>query len=119
MISLITASLDNEGLETLRSYGEVRYQPLAETKQMLGGSRLVKALEDVDVFITEADNLREREIGQLYALRWRLVNGGQNGAEPPNPRIKLTACGTRSHFWNWRLSHAAAYPQRYTGKRLT
>ena len=59
MISYISASLDDEGLETLRHYGEVRYLPLAETKQMLGGSRLVKALEGVDVFITEADNLRE------------------------------------------------------------
>jgi len=69
MISLITASLDNEGLETLRSYGEVRYQPLAETKQMLGGSRLVRALDGVDVFITEADNLRVREIEQLNSLQ--------------------------------------------------
>jgi phosphoglycerate dehydrogenase-like enzyme len=69
MISLITASLDDEGLNTLRSYGEVRYQPLAETKQMLGGSRLVRALDGVDVFITEADNLREREIEQLNSLQ--------------------------------------------------
>ncbi|MGE5123275.1 MAG: NAD(P)-dependent oxidoreductase [Acidobacteriaceae bacterium] len=69
MISLITASLDDEGLETLRKYGEVRYQPLAETKQMLGGSRLVRALDGVDVFITEADNLREREIEQLNSLQ--------------------------------------------------
>ncbi len=69
MISLVTASLDEEGLATLRSYGEVRYQPLAETKQMLGGSRLVRALEGVDVFITEADNLKEREIAQLTTLQ--------------------------------------------------
>jgi len=69
MISLITASLDQEGLETLQKFGEVRYQPLAETKQMLGGSRLVRALEGVDVFITEADNLREREIAQLSSLQ--------------------------------------------------
>lgn len=69
MISLITASLDEEGLETLRGYGEVRYQPMAETKQMLGGSRLVRALDGVDVFITEADNLREREIEQLSTLQ--------------------------------------------------
>jgi len=69
MISFITASLDNEGLDTLRSYGEVRYQPLAETKQMLGGSRLVRALDGVDVFITEADNLKEHEIEQLTTLQ--------------------------------------------------
>jgi phosphoglycerate dehydrogenase-like enzyme len=69
MISLITASLDDEGLKTLRKYGEVRYQPLAETKQMLGGSRLVRALDGVDVFITEADNLKQREIEQLTTLQ--------------------------------------------------
>ncbi len=69
MITLITASLDEEGLATLRKYGEVRYRPLAETKQMLGGSRLVEALKDVDVFITEADNLKEREINQLNNLQ--------------------------------------------------
>jgi hypothetical protein len=34
----------------------------------------------------------------------------------PNMRIKLTACGTRSHGKNRRLSHAAAYPRRYTDK---
>jgi hypothetical protein len=33
-----------------------------------------------------------------------------------NPRIKLTACGTRSHGKKHWLSHAAAYPHRYAGK---
>jgi hypothetical protein len=33
---------------------------------------------------------------------------------PYNLRIKLTACGTRSHGKKRRLSHAAAYPRRYT-----
>ena len=36
MIALVTASLDDEGLNDLRHYGEVRYQPLFETRQMLG-----------------------------------------------------------------------------------
>ena len=31
----------------------------------------------------------------------------------PNQRIKLPACGTRSHGKNRRLTHAAAYPHRY------
>ena len=69
MITLITASLAEEGLATLRTHGEVRYQPMVETRQMLGGSRLVKALDGVDVFITEADNLKEREIGMLTTLQ--------------------------------------------------
>ena len=37
----------------------------------------------------------------------------------PNKRIKVPACGTLTHGKKRRLSHAAAYPQRYTGKRLT
>jgi phosphoglycerate dehydrogenase-like enzyme len=69
MITFITASLDEEGLTTLRKHGEVRYQPLAETKQLLGGRRLVQALQDVDIFITEADNLRQREIEALDNLQ--------------------------------------------------
>ena len=69
MITLITASLDKKGLEILRKYGEVRYQPIAETRQMLGGKRLVRALEEVDVFITEADNLREREFNSIENLQ--------------------------------------------------
>jgi D-3-phosphoglycerate dehydrogenase len=69
VITLITASIDEKGLETLRKYGEVRYQPMAETRQMLGGRRLVRALEDVDVFITEADNLREREFDTIENLQ--------------------------------------------------
>jgi len=30
----------------------------------------------------------------------------------PNPRIKLTACGTLTHGTKGRRSHAAAYPHR-------
>lgn len=69
MISLVTASLDDEGLNDLRHYGEVRYQPLFETRQMLGGRRLLRALDGVDIFITEADNLKEREISELDSLQ--------------------------------------------------
>ncbi|MCL4560335.1 MAG: hydroxyacid dehydrogenase [Chloroflexi bacterium] len=69
MIFYITASLDDDGLNQLRSLGEVRYYPLAETKSLLGGSRLVRALEGVDVFITEADNLKARELEQLTSLQ--------------------------------------------------
>lgn len=69
MITFVTASLDEEGLATLRKYGEVRYQPLAETHQLLGGRRLVQALQDVDIFITEADNLQAREIEALEKVQ--------------------------------------------------
>lgn len=69
MITFVTATLTEGGLKTLRKYGEVCYQPLAETHQLLGGRRLVQALSDVDIFITEADNLREREINMLKNLQ--------------------------------------------------
>ena len=52
MIALVTASLDDEGLNDLRHYGEVRYQPLFETRQMLGGRRLLRALDGIDIFIS-------------------------------------------------------------------
>jgi hypothetical protein len=35
---------------------------------------------------------------------------------PPNPRIKLTACGTLTHGKKRRRSHAAAYPHRWADK---
>jgi phosphoglycerate dehydrogenase-like enzyme len=69
VIALVTASLDEEGLADLREYGEVRYQPMFETRQMLGGRRLVRALEGVDVFITEADNLKEAQLEALDSLQ--------------------------------------------------
>ena len=65
----ITASLDDSGIKTLEKYGTVDYQPMAETKQLIGGSRLVKKLDGVDVFITEADNLKRREIEKLETLQ--------------------------------------------------
>jgi hypothetical protein len=33
--------------------------------------------------------------------------------EPPNKRMKLTACGTHTHGRTRRRAHAAAYPPRY------
>lgn len=65
----ITASLDESGIKILEKYGTVDYQPMAKTKQLIGGSRLVKKLQGVDVFITEADNLKRREIEALETLQ--------------------------------------------------
>ena len=66
---LITASLTDEGLNQLREFGEVVYAPMADTKILLGGSRLVKALEGVDFFITEVDNLRRNNLDKLPDLQ--------------------------------------------------
>ena len=65
----ITASLTDEGVKALEKYGEVKYAPMAETKQLLGGSGLVAALDGVDVFITEADNLKKMQIEKLTTLK--------------------------------------------------
>ena len=66
---LVTASLTENGLERLKQFGQVEYAPMAETKMLLGGSRLVKALEGVDVFITEADNVRKHNLEKLPYLQ--------------------------------------------------
>ncbi len=65
----ITASLSKEGVKALEKFGEVKYAPMAETKQLLGGSGLVEALNGVDVFITEADNLKKPQIDKLTTLQ--------------------------------------------------
>lgn len=69
MITLITASLEEEGLAQLRQYGEVRYQPMAMTHRFLSGGMLVQELHGVDVFITEADQLSEQEIRELETVQ--------------------------------------------------
>jgi len=65
----ITASLGKEGLKMLEKYGQVDYQPMAETKRLLGGSGLVAALDGVDIFITEADNLKRPQIEKLTTVK--------------------------------------------------
>ena len=52
---LVTAELEEAGLDTLRQYGEVIYEPLRQTLCLLAGEMLVEKLEGVSVFVTEAD----------------------------------------------------------------
>jgi phosphoglycerate dehydrogenase-like enzyme len=66
---LVTAQLDAEGLATLRQYGEVEYSSYGQEMRMLAGSRLVKALQDVNILITEVDQLREYVFPQVPQLR--------------------------------------------------
>jgi phosphoglycerate dehydrogenase-like enzyme len=54
---LVTAELEEAGLETLRQYGEVLYEPLRQTHCLLTGDMLVEKLEGVSIFITEADQV--------------------------------------------------------------
>lgn len=69
MLTLVTAPFDESGLAALRQHGEVRYEPWTRSRRILGGADLVSALEGVDVFITEADNLRRPEIEALDKLQ--------------------------------------------------
>jgi phosphoglycerate dehydrogenase-like enzyme len=54
---LVTAELEETGLETLRQYGEVTYEPLRQTHCLLAGDMLVEKLEGVSIFVTEADQI--------------------------------------------------------------
>jgi len=56
---LITARFDQEALSTLGRYGEVEYSSYGEKMRMLAGSRLVEALEGVNVLVTEVDQVRK------------------------------------------------------------
>jgi phosphoglycerate dehydrogenase-like enzyme len=54
---LVTAELEDTGLETLRRYAEVIYEPLRQTHCLLAGDMLVEKLEGVSIFVTEADQI--------------------------------------------------------------
>ena len=57
MKMLVTAALEEAGLETLRKYGEVLYEPMRQTQTLLAGDMLVEKLEGVSILITEADQV--------------------------------------------------------------
>ncbi|MBC7232813.1 MAG: 3-phosphoglycerate dehydrogenase [Chloroflexi bacterium] len=66
---LVTAQLDEEALVTLRRYGEVEYRSYGEQMQVLAGSKLVKALEGVNVLVTEVDQVRRYVFPKVPELR--------------------------------------------------
>nr|MBC7245506.1 hypothetical protein [Chloroflexota bacterium] len=66
---LITAQFDEEALATLRRYGEVEYSSYGEQMQVLAGSKLVKALEGVNVLVTEVDQVRRYIFSKAPSLR--------------------------------------------------
>ena len=55
---LVTARFDEASLETLRRYGKVEYTGFAESQRVLAGSKLVRALDGVHVFVTEVDQVK-------------------------------------------------------------
>jgi phosphoglycerate dehydrogenase-like enzyme len=66
---LVTATLDDWGVERLRRYGEVSYEGFGQQKRLLAGRKLVRALEGFDVFVTEVDQVRARVLEQVDRLR--------------------------------------------------
>jgi phosphoglycerate dehydrogenase-like enzyme len=66
---LVTATLDEGGLERLGHYGEVAYEGFSSKKRLLAGRKLVRALDGFDVFVTEVDQLRARVLEQLDGLQ--------------------------------------------------
>jgi phosphoglycerate dehydrogenase-like enzyme len=66
---LVTATLDDWGIERLGRYGEVDYQGFGDQKRLLAGRKLVRALEGVHVFVTEVDQVRARVLDGVDRLR--------------------------------------------------
>jgi len=66
---LVTATLDQWGVDRLSRYGEVVNQGFGDQKRLLAGSKLVRALEGFDVFVTEVDQVRARVLEEVEDLQ--------------------------------------------------
>jgi phosphoglycerate dehydrogenase-like enzyme len=66
---LVTATLDQWGLDRLSEYGDVAYEGFGDKKRLLAGRKLVRALDGFDVFVTEVDQVRARVIEQVNRLQ--------------------------------------------------
>jgi phosphoglycerate dehydrogenase-like enzyme len=66
---LVTATLDDWGIETLGRYGQVSYEGFGEKKRLLAGRKLAGALQGYDVFVTEVDQVRAKVLGQVDQLQ--------------------------------------------------
>jgi phosphoglycerate dehydrogenase-like enzyme len=66
---LVTATLDDWGVETLGRYGQVSYEGFGEKKRLLAGRKLVRALQGYDVFVTEVDQVRAKVLAQVDQLQ--------------------------------------------------
>jgi phosphoglycerate dehydrogenase-like enzyme len=66
---LVTATLDQWGLDRLSGHGDVAYEGFSDKKRLLAGRKLVRALDGFDVFVTEVDQVRARVIEQVDRLQ--------------------------------------------------
>src|SRR5260370_19733777 len=69
MVILVTAALDDHTLSLLGDIAEVRYEPLIQTCRLLAGPELVAKLAGVDVFVTEADPVRDEDMAAFTTLK--------------------------------------------------
>ncbi|MBC7264429.1 MAG: 3-phosphoglycerate dehydrogenase [Chloroflexi bacterium] len=66
---LITAQFDEEGLETLRRYGEVTYSCFGDESRVLAGQKLVQALQGVHILVTEVDQVKRYVLAKTPDLK--------------------------------------------------
>jgi sugar (pentulose or hexulose) kinase/phosphoglycerate dehydrogenase-like enzyme/ribulose-5-phosphate 4-epimerase/fuculose-1-phosphate aldolase/putative sterol carrier protein len=80
----ISAEVDEMSLESLKALGDVEYASYREARRLLTGMDLVKALEGVNIFITEVDVVDAKSLAKLTDLRMIVVCR----ADPVNIDIK-------------------------------
>lgn len=66
---LVTATLEESGLEKLRQYAEVLYEPMRDTQVILAGDDMIEKLKDVQVLITEADLVSAEVLEKARSLK--------------------------------------------------
>ena len=80
----ISAEIDEESLESLKAIGDVEYASYREARRLLTGEDLIKALQGVNIFITEVDVVDAKSLAKLPDLRMIVVCR----ADPVNIDIK-------------------------------
>ena len=70
MKALVTASLSPEVLKELKNLMEVKYEPWVQSREIyFNAKELAEKLEDVDIFITETDDVKKEEFYELTNIK--------------------------------------------------
>lgn len=86
---LITARIEDEGIQQLSQFGEVIQPQRGAGLFLLGGKKLIEALSGVDVFITEVDPLNDKVLEETPDLKCVVSCRG----DPVN--VDVAACTRR------------------------